>query len=72
MAFFYILPVVLLVGFIASFILAIKGTIQSNYSNFSIPPGVNHPGKLRIVLALVIGTSAMVSYFAMISIRNVV
>lgn len=63
---------VLLVGFIVSFILAMKGTIQSNYSNFSIPPGVNHPGKLQIILALVIGTLAMVSYSAMISITNVV
>ncbi|KAK1198439.1 ADCL4 protein, partial [Pygoscelis papua] len=59
MAFFYILPVILLVIFTASFILAVMGTIQSEYSNFSIPPGVNHPGKLRLVLASMIITSAM-------------
>ncbi|XP_076212121.1 arylacetamide deacetylase-like 4 isoform X1 [Aptenodytes patagonicus] len=59
MAFFYILPVILLVIFTASFILAVMGTIQSEYSNFSIPPGVNHPGKLRLVLASLIITSAM-------------
>lgn len=72
MAFFYILPVILLVIFTASFILAVMETIQSEYSNFSIPPGVNHPGKLRLVLASMIITSAMVSYSAMISARNVV
>ncbi|XP_009879384.1 PREDICTED: arylacetamide deacetylase-like 4 [Charadrius vociferus] len=37
------------------------GTIQSEYSNANIPPGVNHPGKLRIVLASLISTSAMLS-----------
>ncbi|XP_035200456.1 arylacetamide deacetylase-like 4 isoform X1 [Oxyura jamaicensis] len=59
MAFFYILSVILLVIFTASFITAIRTTIQSDYSNVSIPPGVNHPGKLRIVLAFMISTSAM-------------
>lgn len=70
MAFFYILSVILLVIFTASFITAIRTTIQSDYSNVSIPPGVNHPGKLRIVLAFMISTSAMVSYFAVISARS--
>ncbi|KAM6240967.1 arylacetamide deacetylase-like 4 [Porphyrio hochstetteri] len=59
MALFYILLVIVLVIFTASFILAVVGTIQSKYSNCNIPPGVNHPGKLRLVLAFVISTSAL-------------
>ncbi|XP_025929931.1 arylacetamide deacetylase-like 3 [Apteryx rowi] len=59
MAFFYILLVILLVTFIVSFILAVIRTIQFDYSNPSIPPGVNHEGKLRIILASVISISAM-------------
>lgn len=70
MAFFYILSVILLVIFTASFITAIRTTIQSDYPNVSIPPGVNHPGKLRIVHAFMISTSAVVSYFAVISARS--
>ncbi|NXL57181.1 ADCL4 protein, partial [Chordeiles acutipennis] len=54
-----ILTVILLVIFTASFILAIMETIQSEYSNFSIPPGVNHSGKLQIILASMISISAM-------------
>lgn len=72
MAFIYILPVILLVIFTASFILPIIGTIQSEYSNICIPAGVNHPGKLRIVHASMVMISALVSYSAMFSARNVV
>ncbi|XP_064893681.1 arylacetamide deacetylase-like 4 [Columba livia] len=59
MAFIYILPVILLVIFTASFILPIIGTIQSEYSNICIPAGVNHPGKLRIVHASMVMISAL-------------
>ncbi|CAM9749455.1 unnamed protein product [Bubo scandiacus] len=59
MVFFYILLVILLVIFTASFILAIIETIQSDYFNLSIPPGVNNPGNLRILLASMITTTAM-------------
>ena len=61
---------IVLLIFTASFILAIIGTIQSEYSNITIPPGVNHPRKLPIVLASVTITSATVSYSAMISARK--
>ncbi|XP_030319306.1 arylacetamide deacetylase-like 4 [Calypte anna] len=56
---FCILAGILLVIFSASFILVVIETIQSEYSNVNIPPGVNKPGKLRLVLASMISTSVM-------------
>ncbi|NWS04609.1 ADCL4 protein, partial [Motacilla alba] len=72
MAFFYLLPVILLVIFVASFISAIIRTIQTEYANCSIPPGVSNPGKLRLIVAVFIVTSTLVSNSAATSARNVV
>ncbi|XP_064253347.1 arylacetamide deacetylase-like 4 [Passer domesticus] len=59
MAFFYLLPVILLVIFVASFISAIIRTIRTEYANCSIPPGVSSPGKLRLIVAALIVTSTL-------------
>lgn len=61
MAFFYLLPVILLVILVASFISATIRTIQTEYANCSIPTGVNNPGKLRFIVAVMIVTSTLVS-----------
>ncbi|XP_054251009.1 arylacetamide deacetylase-like 4 [Indicator indicator] len=58
MEFLYLL-LILLAAFIASFIVAIAGAIQTKYFNFSIPPGVNQPGKLRILFAFMRSASAL-------------
>lgn len=70
MEFFYILLVVLLVIFTASFTLAIIRTLQVDFPNVHIPSEVDQPGKLRAVHAHMVITSAVVSYFAMISVRS--
>nr|XP_026652693.1 arylacetamide deacetylase-like 4 [Zonotrichia albicollis] len=59
MAFFYLVPVILLVILVVSFISAIIRTIQTEYANCSIPPGVNNPGKLRLIVAVLIVTSTL-------------
>ncbi|XP_068890979.1 arylacetamide deacetylase-like 4 [Aphelocoma coerulescens] len=59
MAFFYLLPMILLAIFVASFISAIIRTIQTEYANCSIPPGVSNPGKLRLIVAVLIVTSTL-------------
>ncbi|XP_030819777.1 arylacetamide deacetylase-like 4 [Camarhynchus parvulus] len=59
MAFFYLVPAILLVIFVASFISAIIRTIQTEYANCSIPPGVSNPGKLGLIVAVLIVTSTL-------------
>ncbi|XP_041275574.1 arylacetamide deacetylase-like 4 [Onychostruthus taczanowskii] len=59
MAFFYLLPVILLVIFVALFISTIIRTIQTEYANCSIPPGVSSPGKLRFIVAALIVASTL-------------
>uniref|UniRef100_A0A8C3Q0M2 Alpha/beta hydrolase fold-3 domain-containing protein n=1 Tax=Chrysolophus pictus TaxID=9089 RepID=A0A8C3Q0M2_CHRPC len=59
MEFFYILLVVLLLVFTASFTLAIVRTLQVDFPNVHIPPGVDQPGKLRVVHAHMVFTSAV-------------
>lgn len=61
---------ILLAAFIASFIVAVAGAIQSKYFNFSIPPGVNQPGKLRLFYVLMRSASVLVSYSAVTSDTN--
>lgn len=51
---FYLLPVILLVIFVASFISATIRTIQTEYANCSISPGVSNPGKLRLIVAVLL------------------
>lgn len=70
MELFYVLLVVLLVVFTASFTLAIIRTLQVDFPNVHIPPGVDQPGKLRVIHAHMVLTSAVVSCFAMISDRS--
>lgn len=72
MAFFYLLPVILLVIVVASFISELIRTIQTEYANCSIPPGVCSPGKLRLVVAVLIVASTLVSNSAATSAGNLV
>ncbi|OXB77309.1 UNVERIFIED_CONTAM: hypothetical protein H355_002301 [Colinus virginianus] len=59
MEFFYILLVVLLVIFTASFTLAIVRTVRVDFPNVCIPPGVDQPGKLFVVHAHMVMISAV-------------
>lgn len=53
--------VLLLAGFLASFILLVIGAINFDFSNSEIPPGVTQPAKLRIIHIILICTAVVVS-----------
>lgn len=72
MAFSCLLPMILLVIFVASFIFAIIRTIRTEFASCSIPPEVSNPGKLRFIVAVLIVASTVVSNSAVTSARNVV
>ncbi|XP_061457427.1 arylacetamide deacetylase-like 3 [Rhineura floridana] len=59
MGFLYAFVALVAAAFLAAVILIVLGSIYFDYSNSEIPPGVEHPVKLRILHAILIGTSVL-------------
>ncbi|XP_063001189.1 arylacetamide deacetylase-like 4 [Elgaria multicarinata webbii] len=59
MGFFYVLFVLVVAAFLAAVILLVVGSIYFDASNSEIPPGVEHPAKLRIIHAVLIGSAVL-------------
>ncbi|XP_033012373.1 arylacetamide deacetylase-like 4 [Lacerta agilis] len=59
MGFLHAFLVLLVAALLAAFLLLVLGSIYFDYANSEIPPGVEHPAKLRILHATLIGTSVL-------------
>lgn len=61
MGFLHAFLVLLVAALLAAFLLLVLGSIYFDYANSEIPPGVEHPARLRIIHATLIGASVLVS-----------
>ncbi|XP_028596423.2 arylacetamide deacetylase-like 3 [Podarcis muralis] len=59
MGFLHAFLVLLVAALLAAFLLLVLGSIYFDYANSEIPPGVEHPARLRIIHATLIGASVL-------------